>query len=311
MNDFLLEAQSLSDNFEKDIEFILNNTVSSGFSNLVNKGRNSGDIILIDETKQHSGSFKYRGALLGVSKNLQGVVASGSGNFPIAVGHASSRLGVSAILFMPEDAPHVKKEMVLASGSQVIFKPRMDFVHQAELAAISNGLPLLHPFKDKSMLIGSCSLGIEIAHAIKTDGSPDDAVVVACGGGGLAAGTALGLRISGLKNDIYAAEPENYPSLQAALNLSYPVNVTPHGHTVCDALRVTQIGDLAFNIIQKVGIHTLSVTDEAVSEAQKYLQCETVIKAEPSGALALAAITTNKLSKGYRKLWVLVCGGNI
>jgi threonine dehydratase len=311
MNPFSVMTQTLSENLERDIELILSNTAPTGFADLTASGKNSSEIRLVDETNQHAGSFKYRGALLGVSKNPQGVVACGSGNFPIAVGLAASKLGVPATLVMPEDAPVSKRDMALESGSEVLLAPRPDFVDCAEREAKARGLPLLHPFRDSSMLVGSCSLGVELARTMKADGSSDDAVVVACGGGGLAAGISLGIRISGVANDIYVAEPESYPRLQAALSVSRPVEITPHEQTVCDALRVTEIGSLAFNLIQRIGVHTLVASDTAVVEAQIRLERETGIRAEPSGALALAAISESELPRLYRRLWVIVCGGNV
>ncbi|NEI37080.1 pyridoxal-phosphate dependent enzyme [Rhizobium leguminosarum] len=311
MDRFSLMAQILSDNLEENIEFILSQSVPSRFCDLAAAGKNSGKIRLVDETRQHAGSFKYRGAVLGVSKNPQGVIACGSGNFPIAVGLAASNLGIPATLVMPEDAPVPKREMALNSGSEVLLVPRPDFVDRAEQEAKKRGLPLLHPFRDASMLIGSCSLGAELARTIKMKGSADDAVVVACGGGGLAAGTALGIRISGMDNDIYVAEPKNYPRLEAAISVSRPVEITPKEQTICDALRVTEVGSLAFQVIKKIGVHTLLSSDTSVLDAQARMHRETGVKAEPSGALALAAISENELPRQYSRLWVIVCGGNV
>lgn len=311
MDHFSLSAQKLSENLETDIEFVLSHSAPVQFADLTSGAKNSKVIRLVDESRQHAGSFKYRGAILGVSKHPKGVVACGSGNFPIAVGLAASKLGIPATVVMPDDAPAAKREMALNSGSEVLLVPRSDFVNDAELEAKARGLPLLHPFRDASMLVGSCSLGVELAHAMKDDASPDDAIVVACGGGGLAAGTSLGLRISGIENDIYVAEPEHYPRLYAAFNVSHPVEIVAQEQTICDALRVTEIGSLAFSILQKIGVRTLAASDAGVIEAQAHMARETGIQAEPSGALALAAISEQELPRRYHRLWVIVCGSNV
>lgn len=311
MDHYPLIGQTLSTTFESDIEFILNHAAPLKVCELAIAGDNSSAIRLVDETRQLAGSFKYRGAVLGVSKHPQGVIACGSGNFPIAVGLAATNLGIPAILVMPEDAPPSKKELARNSGSEVLFVPRADFVGTAEQEARARGLPFLHPFRDATMLIGSSSLGVELAHAIRANGSPDDAVVVACGGGGLAAGTALGLRVSGSANDIYVVEPGNYPRLQAAIGVSHPVEIMPKGQTICDALRATEIGALPFQIIEKIGVRTLLSSDDAVLEAQARMQRECDLVAEPSGALALAALSENEIPRRHRKFWVIVCGGNV
>ncbi|MBM7323354.1 pyridoxal-phosphate dependent enzyme [Agrobacterium sp. S2] len=76
--------------------------------------QNSKEIRLVDESRQHAGSLKYRGAILGVSRHAQGVVACGSGNFPTTVVLAASKLSVPATVVMPlrlrpEDRRHAER----------------------------------------------------------------------------------------------------------------------------------------------------------------------------------------------------------
>lgn len=303
--------QTLSENIERDIEFIWSHCAPTRFVDMALGGKNSCAIRLVDETQQHAGSFKFRGAVLGASQHPGGLIACGSGNFPVAVGLAAAKLRIPAILIMPDDAPVSKRDLALKCGSEILLVPRSDFVVRAEQEAKTRKLPLLHPFRDACMLVGSCSLGEELAQAIKVGGSAEDAIVVACGGGGLAAGIALAVRISGLSNDIYVAEPKSYPRLQAAIDLSRPVEIVPLGKTICDALRATEIGSLPFQILQKMGLRTIVSSDAAVVGAQALLEREAGITAEPSGALALAAAFEHELPIKYRRLWVVVCGGNV
>ncbi|MBX8827371.1 pyridoxal-phosphate dependent enzyme [Ochrobactrum sp. SFR4] len=177
--------------------------------------------------------------------------------------------------------------------------------NRAKLEAKTRRMPLLHPFKNASMLAGSCSLGVELAHAMKDDASADDAIVVACGGGGLATGTSLGLRISKLENDIYVAELEHYPRLYTAFNVSHPVEIDAQDRTICDELRVTEIGSLAFSILQKIGVPILAASDAGVIEAQAHMARETGIQAERW------LCSEQELPRRYRRLWVIVCGGNV
>ena len=77
-----------------------------------------------DETVQHGGSFKFRGALLGTRNAERGVVAAGAGNFPIAVGLAARALGKPACLVMPSDVPAFKREQARETGAEIIFAER-------------------------------------------------------------------------------------------------------------------------------------------------------------------------------------------
>lgn len=307
MNDVL---ESISADFANDLQFVLSNVTRSRHRRLILSELDNLEINLIDETRQKGGSFKYRGAVLGVNKYRQGVVASGSGNFPIAVGLAASNLSVQALLVMPDDAPQPKKELARQSGSEVIFGPRTEFTRMANAEAARREWATLHPFRNPEMLIGSFSLGQEIAGAIKQHGTPSDAVVVACGGGGLAAGTALGLLMGDAPNTTYVVEPEHYPRLSAAFAAGAPTVISPTGATICDAVRVTQIGELAFDTLKKLDVVVTTASDAAVVAAQRLMAEECQIYAEPSGALALASVLEGRLQGRHDRLWVVVCGGN-
>ena len=110
-------TRQLSNDFESDIRFVLNNVTAIRHRALKSAHFGDLEIHLIDETRQKGGSFKYRGAVLGVRNNPRGVVACGSGNSPIAVGLAASSLNVPALVVMPDDAPQIKKRLAQESGS--------------------------------------------------------------------------------------------------------------------------------------------------------------------------------------------------
>lgn len=50
----------LSENLEIDIEFVLNHSAPARFADLTPVAKNSKEIRLVDETRQHTGYFKYR-----------------------------------------------------------------------------------------------------------------------------------------------------------------------------------------------------------------------------------------------------------
>lgn len=274
--------------------------------------RHSGgpEIHLVDETRQKGGSFKYRGAVLGVRNNRRGVVAFGSGNFPIAVGLAAASLNVPALVVMPDDAPQIKKRLAQEAGSETLFVRRAEFAQIVKKEALARGWDVLHPFASPEMLLGSSSLGWALAEDIEALGAAADPVVVACGGGGLAAGVVLGLRRKGAGNPVYAVEPEHYPSLTAAFAAGQPVEIEPTGRTNCDALRVTGVGGLAFDTMRTLGVCATTATDDGAAAAQALMAEDCAIHAEPSGALALAALLENRIPGHNGRVWVVVCGGN-
>ena len=163
-----------------------------------------------DETVQRSGSFKFRGAVLGVRNAERGVVAAGAGNFPIAVGLAAQALNKPACLIMPSDAPAFKREQAEKTGAEIKIAERSELTDHAQMEAQRRGWRNLHAFEDIEMIAGSYTLGSEVAAAIQASSAASDAVVVACGGGGLAAGVALALRTRSVSAAIYVVEPATH-----------------------------------------------------------------------------------------------------
>ena len=80
-------------------------------------------ILLKAESLQPVGAFKIRGAFNAIASldfavRSRGVVAASSGNHAQGVARAARLLGMPATVYMPTDAPTVKRERVRADGAQ-------------------------------------------------------------------------------------------------------------------------------------------------------------------------------------------------
>ena len=271
-----------------------------------------GRIIRIkDETVQRSGSFKFRGAVLGVGNAERGVVAAGAGNFPIAVGVAAKALNKPACLVMPSDVPVFKREQAQKTGAEIKIAERSDLVDCARMEAQRRGWRNLHAFEDVEMIAGSYTLGSEVADAIQASAAASDAVVVACGGGGLAAGVAHALRSRSISAAIYVVEPATHQRYARAREVGVPIRIDPSGDTVCDALRSRQIGTRAFQILEQSNVRVCAVGDELVQGASALLHQTCGIRVEPSGALAMAAVLGGVVGAEHTRVWIIACGGNV
>ncbi|MFN7532337.1 MAG: pyridoxal-phosphate dependent enzyme, partial [Gemmatimonas sp.] len=76
------------------------------------------------ELENPTGSFKVRGAynvLAGLSaeERARGVVASSAGNHGLGVAYAARAFGAPAMLYVPANAPQVKKDGIRALGATV------------------------------------------------------------------------------------------------------------------------------------------------------------------------------------------------
>jgi threonine dehydratase len=246
------------------------------------------DLVLKLEHLQVTGSFKPRGAfslLTAAEVPPAGVVAASGGNFGIAVGYASLRLGHRATIFVPETSPPAKIDRIRAHGADVRVVP--GFYDDARVVAESfrddTGALLAHAFDDPEVVAGQGTLARELEDQTKAD-----IVVVAVGGGGLIGGVASWYRDEA---GVVAVEPETCRSFHAALEVGGPTEVEVSGVAV-SSLGARVIGEHAWDARRWIDASVL-VSDEAIVEAQEWLWTEARVAVEPAAATTVAALRTH------------------
>ncbi|MEL7209477.1 MAG: pyridoxal-phosphate dependent enzyme, partial [Actinomycetota bacterium] len=155
------------------------------------------------EHRQHTGSFKLRGALnkvlgLGETERAAGIITASSGNHGIATALAANIADVACTVYLPAGASPAKVAAIGRLGATIVTVDDAD-AHQAEIearsAATGQGRVYISPYNDAAIMAGQGTVGREIdAQAADAfDGTGPDAVVVAVGGGGLISGVATWL----------------------------------------------------------------------------------------------------------------------
>ena len=150
------------------------------------------------ENLQTTGAFKLRGAynrisMLTEEEKARGVITASAGNHAQGVAYASQKLGVNAIICMPATTPILKVEATRALGATVILHGNgFDdaYAHSLELQK-EKGFVYIHPFNDRDVLVGQGTIALEVIDALKDV----DAILVPVGGGGLASGIALAVKL--------------------------------------------------------------------------------------------------------------------
>jgi threonine dehydratase len=183
------------------------------------------DVWLKLENLQPIGAFKIRGAYTAVRRlapatRQRGVITFSSGNHGQAVAFAAQRLGLRAVIVMPETTPTVKVEGVKRWGGETIFAGTTseDRRIKAEEIAGREGLAIVPPFDHADIVAGQATVALEILEEL-----PDVAtVVVPVGGGGLISGTVAGLVAAGSKALVWGVEPVGAPKLQQSLAATRP-----------------------------------------------------------------------------------------
>ena len=263
------------------------------------------------ECLQTGGAFKLRGATnrllkLSEEERERGVVAFSSGNHARGVAIAAKRLGIRAVIVMPTDAPAVKVEGTRAEGADIRFYDRKTDSREAIAAAIAaeTGATVVPSFDDRDVVAGQGTVGLEIAAEL---GDEPSAVVVPCGGGGLASGIALALPSS----RIIAVEPEGWDDMRRSLEAGAIVAVEDDAPaTLCDALQTPRVSPITFGIFQDRGVEVVTVSDAEVEDAIRFSWKKHKLVVEPGGAVALAAVIAGKVQLEEDSVIVL-SGGNV
>ena len=282
----------------------------------LNKDLNS-KIYLKNEVEQLTGSFKIRGALSALSnlktKGINGVVAYSSGNHAQGVSKAAQIFDMHAIIVMPEDAPQNKIDKTKANGAEVVLYKR--HIESREEIAIKiseeKNYPLVKPFDNEDIIAGQGSFGLEACEYFITNNIKSDIVLSCTSGGGLVAGTSIAFKHYFPNVDIYPVEPATCNDTEISLQNKTRTRIKHERKTICDALEVEIPGQITFPINLVNCKSGLSVTDEEVCFAMKYLYEEFNVKAEPSGCVSLAAVLSKKIDVNNKTVLVTISGGNV
>jgi threonine dehydratase len=276
-----------------------------------------GTLLIKPECLQPVGSFKLRGAYNAISARPEsdrsrGVVAHSSGNHGLAVAWAARRLGVPAVVVVPETAPPVKTDAIRACGAELVMVPptMAARLQGAQHVIEQRGYTLIPPFDDPLVIAGQGTIGLEIMAR-----QPDtDLILVPVSGGGLISGIATAARSVNPAVTVIGVEPElaadARDSLAKGERVAWPASSTQR--TVADALRVEQVGELPFALMRGQVAGIVTVSDEQILATMRRLATEARLVAEPGGAAAVAAwlFARAELPAAQRPVAVL-SGGNV
>ncbi|MCP2169979.1 serine/threonine dehydratase [Goodfellowiella coeruleoviolacea] len=260
-------------------------------------------VVLKLEHLQRTGSFKLRGALntLLDGAPARRVVTASGGNHGLGVAEAAAVLGLPATVFVPEHAPESKVRRIQAAGARVV---RHGATYAAAAAAAraeaaEPGSRYVEAYDHPLVVAGQGTAAAEVV----ADVPEVDAVAVAVGGGGLAAGTALavGGRLT------VAVEPENCRCLHEALAAGQPVD-SPVESVAASALGATRVGAVPFSVLSRYPVRSVLVSDADVVAAVDRLWEEFRLAVEPAAAVPFAAFLAGQVPGELP--CVVLCGAN-
>jgi threonine dehydratase len=264
------------------------------------------------ENFQKTGSFKFRGASNAIrdlteKEAIKAVGTHSSGNHAAAVALAAKMKGLKAHIVMPENANPVKKRAVEHYDAEITFcKPGLDAREEAyRQIEKRTGSRFIHPSGDFDVICGQGTATKELLEDIPGL----DAVITPIGGGGLTSGSAIAAK--GIKEGIriYAAEPKMADDAYRSFKQGFLIPVD-RPKTIADGL-LTSLSPFTFRIISEYLEDVLTTGENTIIKAMRLIWERMKIIAEPSSAVALAAVLENRFVFKSKKVGIILSGGNV
>ncbi len=270
-------------------------------------------VFLKCENFQKVGAFKFRGACHAVfsipeEEANKGVATHSSGNHAQAIALAAKMRQIPAYIVMPENSPEVKKRAVKGYGAEITFCESNQQARESTLEEVveETGSTFIHPYNDSRIIAGQGTSALELLE----DYPALDIILAPVGGGGLASGTAI--TAAGMKPEVkvIGCEPEIADDAWLSLKTG-KLQPSRNTQTVADGLR-TGLGELTFTCLQEHLHSIVTVSEEEIIEAMRFVWERMKIIIEASGAVPVAALFNDKIKDvEEKKVGIIITGGNV
>lgn len=294
---------------KKRVDKVINKTHLIYSQSFSEQGNNN--IYIKPENLQKTGAFKLRGAYNKLSKldrelAKKGIITASAGNHAQGVAFSAKKLGMKAVICMPEHTPMIKVEGTLKYGAEVVlYGDSFDACKEHSLKlAKEKGYTFIPPFDDLDVIEGQGTIGLEIIQELKNV----DYIIVPVGGGGLISGISKCIKEISPLIKIIGVEPYSARSMKESIKRGKIVTLDGVD-TIADGTAVAKVGKLNYKICKENVDDWITVTDEEILMAFIKLIEKHKLVAEPSGCLSLAAI--DKLNFFNKNVVCVVSGGNI
>lgn len=263
------------------------------------------NLLVKDESRNPTGSFKARGLAAAISKakelGLQKVIIPTAGNAGGAMAAYAARAGMKALIYMPKDTPRANVVESRMAGAEVVLVDGIisDAAGMAGEKARAEGWFDVSTFKEPYRLEGKKVMGYELAQDL--DWKLPDVILYPTGGGTGLVGmckafdelAALGWLNETKRPRMVAVQAEGCaPVVKAFHNGAAFCDFWMNANTVASGLRVPKsfADTLILHDLYASGGTAVSVSDEAIVRAQRWLCQREGIFAAPEGAATLAAL---------------------
>jgi len=265
------------------------------------------------ENLQRAGAFKFRGAYNALSRlsdgeRERGVLTYSSGNHAQAIALASRLLGIPATIVMPKNAPATKRRATEGYGARVVtYDPASERREEvAERMREESGAVLVPPYDHADVIAGQGTAALELFE----ETGELDALVVCCGGGGLLSGSALVARRLFPECRVVGVEPAAADDATRSF-LTGVLHTVDNPPTIADGARTPSLGRLTFPLVRANVDEMVTVSDDELVRAMRFVWERMKLVVEPTGVLGLAAVLHDRVPAVGKRVGVILSGGNV
>jgi threonine dehydratase len=275
--------------------------------------RLSARLFLKCENLQRAGAFKFRGAYNAIAKLApeergRGILTYSSGNHAQAIALASRLLGASATIVMPVNAPAAKRRATEGYGARIVaYDPAREKREEVAEALRREGDPVLvPPYDHADVIAGQGTAAKELFEEV----GELDLLLVPCGGGGLLSGSALSARALAPRCRVIGVEPEMADDATRSFRTG-TLHTVSNPPTIADGARTPSLGKLTFPLVRQHVDDMVTVSDDDLVRAMRFVWERMKLVVEPTGVLGLAAALTRRADVAGKRVGVILSGGNV
>jgi threonine dehydratase len=271
------------------------------------------EVVVKHENHTPTGSFKARGGLVYVESlrrtgNLpRGLVTATRGNHGQSVAIAASRVGIPALIVVPEGNSIEKNTAMVGFGGKLVVAGK-DFDESrvvAERLALERGYHLVPSFH-RDLVKGVATYAQELF----TARDDLDVIYVPIGMGSGICGLITVRDLLGSRTEIVGVVAANAPAFALSFEAGRPIS-TKTALTFADGMACREPLQEPVEIIRRGAARIVTVTEDEIAEAVRNLYTDTHNLAEGAGASPLAALSKERKKYAGKRASLILSGGNI
>ncbi len=276
------------------------------------KKSSGAEVFLKLENEQHTGSFKYRGALnklLSLGESPPPAIGASTGNHGLAMSMVLRELDLDGTIFLPSTTTEYKVDSLREYNENLVFygEDGIDAERKARHIAEHNEHVFISPYNDLQVIAGQGLIGIELLEQI----GAIDCLFASVGGGGLISGIALALKNHIPDITIVGCSPERSNVMQKSVEAGMIVEQSLQSTLSDGTAGGIEADSVTLPLCIDLVDDWVTATEKEIGNAMRLIYREHGIKIEGAAAVTVACFLEYRTCLNGKKVGLVVCGGNI